>query len=152
MPTRRPDTSWPNLRDMIKYKIDKVSQLPVIINAFYSLPMSCQNTSLLLQETEESQAVPLRNTSPIPLASGGLRLPPFSARKRDETNPNEAPKSFMTEQEASELKGFIFAQLHEFDELVHLYDQRVQMLIELQESPIHNTTCVRTLSPPQRTL
>jgi serine/threonine-protein phosphatase 4 regulatory subunit 2 len=85
--------------------------------------MSCQNTSILLQETEEAQAVPLRNTSPIPLASGGLRLPPFPARKRDETNPNEAPKSFMTDQEASELKGFIFAQLHEFDELVNLYDQ-----------------------------
>lgn len=85
--------------------------------------MSCQNTSILLQETEEAQAVPLRNTSPIPLASGGLRLPPFPARKRDETNPNEAPKSFMTDQEANELKGFIFAQLHEFDELVNLYDQ-----------------------------
>jgi len=102
----QPDTPWPKLRDMIKYKIDK-------------------NTSLLLQETEESQVVPLRNTSPIPLASGGLRLPSFPARKRDEMNPNEAPKSFMTEQEASELKGFIFAQLHEFDEGPPFTIQRV---------------------------
>ena len=43
-------------------------------------------------------------------------MPPFPPRKRDESNPNEAPKSFMTEQEANELKGFIFAQLHEFEE------------------------------------
>jgi len=43
-------------------------------------------------------------------------LPPFPPRKRDESNQNEAPKNFMTEQEANELKGFIFAQLHEFEE------------------------------------
>jgi serine/threonine-protein phosphatase 4 regulatory subunit 2 len=60
--------------------------------------------------------VPLRDASPTPLASGGLRLPPFPPRKRDELNPNEAPKNFMTEQEANEFKGFIFAQLHEFEE------------------------------------
>jgi len=102
----QPDSSWPKLRDMIKYKIDR-------------------NTSLLLQETEESQQVPLRVTSPTSLASGGLRLPPFPPRKRDESNPNEAPKSFMTEQEANELKGFIFAQLHEFEESPPFTIQRV---------------------------
>jgi len=91
---------------MIKYKIDR-------------------NTSLLLQETEESQQVPLRATSPISLASGGLRLPPFPPRKRDESNPNEAPKNFMNEQEANELKGFIFAQLHEFEESPPFTIQRV---------------------------
>jgi serine/threonine-protein phosphatase 4 regulatory subunit 2 len=71
---------------------------------------------MLLQETEESQQVPLLNPSPSPLASGGLRLPPFPPRKSDELNQNEAPKNFMTESEANELKGFIFAQLHEFEE------------------------------------
>jgi len=100
------DSPWPKLRDMIKYKIDK-------------------NTYLLLQETGKSQQVPPQDTAPIPLASGGLRLPPFLPRKRDESNPNEAPRSFMTMEEANELKGFIFAQLHEFEEDPPFTIQRV---------------------------
>ena len=45
-------------------------------------------------------------------------MPPFPSRKRDETNPNEAPKSYMTEAEANELKGFIYEQLDDFEECV----------------------------------
>lgn len=75
-----------------------------------------QKTSLFLQNGE---GPPPPSLSPIALASGGLKLPPFPSRKREETNPNEGPKSYMTEDEANELKGFIFEQLHEFEECVH---------------------------------
>jgi len=97
--------SLPKLRDIIKYKIN-------------------QNTQLMLQKFEETQ-IPTRPSSPTPLASGGLRLPPFSPRKRDGLNLNEAPKSYMNEHEANELKGFIFAQLHEFEESPPFTIQRV---------------------------
>lgn len=104
---------WPKLRDIIKYKVDKV--WVQCNNSAGNRLNNLQNTTLLLNLAEQDPAIP-RATSPTPTATGGLRLPPFSPRKRDELNPNEAPKSRMNEQEANELKGFIFAQMEEFEE------------------------------------
>jgi len=67
-----------------------------------------------------------RSFSPQPLPSGGLKLPPFPPRVRDEptlieanvieSSFIEAPISYMNEQQADEMKQVIFAQLHEFEE------------------------------------
>lgn len=58
---------------------------------------------------------PPRPFSPHSLPNGGLRLPPFPPRKRSAMNATEAPVSYMSEQEANELKDSIFLQLHEFE-------------------------------------
>jgi serine/threonine-protein phosphatase 4 regulatory subunit 2 len=49
------------------------------------------------------------------MASGGLKLPPFPPRKPTQMHINETPVSYMTEEQASEMKEFIFAQLNEFE-------------------------------------
>jgi len=70
-----------------------------------------QNIALFLAEkplpppTFQSQTLP----------SGGLKLPPFPPRKQPRPLGHGIPLSYMTEEQANELKGHIFAQLEEFD-------------------------------------
>ena len=49
------------------------------------------------------------------MASGGLKLPPFPPRKSNQMHINETPVGYMTAQQASEMKEFIFAQINEFE-------------------------------------
>jgi serine/threonine-protein phosphatase 4 regulatory subunit 2 len=49
---------------------------------------------------------------PLTTASGGLKLPPFPPRK---LHTNATPVSYMTKEQANEMKDFIFAQLGEFE-------------------------------------
>lgn len=59
--------------------------------------------------------------SPTPSTSGGLKLPPFEARERDESNPNEAPKAFLEEEETRTAKQYLYAQMDSFDRSVFLW-------------------------------
>jgi serine/threonine-protein phosphatase 4 regulatory subunit 2 len=113
------NSDWTKLRDMIKYKIDK-------------------NVSMFLSEAEQPPPTP-RPFSPQPLASGGLKLPPFPPRKRNETNVNESPISYMNEEQATEMKNFVFALLHGFDEYPPFTIQRV---CELSLRPKQNYNSV----------
>lgn len=74
-----------------------------------------QNISLFLSQANDALPAPVLLTSPRPLQSGGLKLPPFPPRPRDINNPNEAPKSILTIDEAKEFKEVIFQQMDEFD-------------------------------------
>lgn len=49
------------------------------------------------------------------MPSGGLKLPPFPSRSRDENNPHEAPKSILTAKETQDFKEILFGQLDEFE-------------------------------------
>lgn len=53
---------------------------------------------------------------PLTLPSGGLKMPPFPPRKLIQMHINEIPVSYMTSEQANEMKGHIFTQLDEFDE------------------------------------
>jgi serine/threonine-protein phosphatase 4 regulatory subunit 2 len=48
--------------------------------------------------------------------NGGLKLPPFPPRRPDGRIVNEIPVVYMNEEQANELKEFIFTQLHQFEE------------------------------------
>ena len=50
------------------------------------------------------------------LKAGNLRLPPFPPREPNDQNQNDVPKVYTNQQDTGEIKGFIFKQLHEFDE------------------------------------
>ena len=52
------------------------------------------------------------------LTNGGLKLPPFPSRERDESNPNEAAKAHFTPEEAAVVKETLFTQLDDFDACV----------------------------------
>ncbi|KAH7924587.1 hypothetical protein BV22DRAFT_1013056 [Leucogyrophana mollusca] len=104
----QPNTDWNQLREMIKYKVDK------------NIVLFLSDASVLKNADDLSRAY-----SPGPLPGGGLKLPPFPPRKRNDLNPNEAPKVHMNQDEATEMKGFIFKQLHEFEENPPFTIQRV---------------------------
>jgi hypothetical protein len=78
-----------------------------------------QSIILFLAQANDALPTPVLLTSPRALPSGGLKLPPFPPRARDENNPNEAPKSILTADDANEYKEIIFKQLDEFDGYVH---------------------------------
>lgn len=90
------DISWEKLRTIIKTKLD-------------------QNISLILSQSNDALSTVPLFTSPRALPSGGLRLPPFQSRPRDENNPNEAPKSILTATEAEEFKEVLYGELDEFE-------------------------------------
>ncbi|OJA14833.1 hypothetical protein AZE42_00787 [Rhizopogon vesiculosus] len=93
-----PKTEWDLLRDIIKYKVEK-------------------NISLFLADLPPPPS--LRHLQPLSedlLKAGNLRLPPFPPREQNDINHNEVPKVYMSQQDADEVKGFIFKQLHEFDD------------------------------------
>ncbi|KAF9466358.1 PPP4R2-domain-containing protein [Collybia nuda] len=88
------DADWDVVRNAIKYKIEK-------------------NIEIFL--LEKSQPPPTPTYQPLTLVSGGLRLPPFPPRKLNQMHLNETPLSYMTRDQANEMKGFIYTQLDEFD-------------------------------------
>ncbi|KAI0273547.1 PPP4R2-domain-containing protein [Gloeopeniophorella convolvens] len=79
------DIDWPKLRDIIKHKID-------------------QNIAAFLADAERLNAASIHVPpfSSQPSTAGGLKLPPFTSRERDESNPTRPP-------------GLIYAQLDVFD-------------------------------------
>ncbi|EKM55592.1 uncharacterized protein PHACADRAFT_161613 [Phanerochaete carnosa HHB-10118-sp] len=90
------DTEWSRLREMLKHKIGK-------------------NVVLFLSQSNDVLPSPPVITSPRPLPSGGLKLPPFPPRPRNPHNPNEAPKSILSDNEANEYKEIILKQLDELE-------------------------------------
>ncbi|KAG6868279.1 hypothetical protein C0993_005564 [Termitomyces sp. T159_Od127] len=90
------DSDWSVLRNVIKYKIT-------------------ENVTAFLKE-KSSPPPPPPPFQPLTLVSGGLKLPPFPPRKQQRApHMTPIPVSYMTEAQANELKGYIFAQLDEFD-------------------------------------
>lgn len=87
------DAEWTLLRDVLKYKISE--NLRIFLN--------------------EKPGAPPLTFSPQHLATGGLRLPPFPSGKHARSSRNAIPASYMTEEQARELKGQIFTQLDGFD-------------------------------------
>ncbi|EIN07432.1 hypothetical protein PUNSTDRAFT_71551 [Punctularia strigosozonata HHB-11173 SS5] len=110
MPSRLKNRScsseWSRLRDIIKHKLN-------------------QNIAMFLAEQNDNTATPPTPWTARVSTPGGMKLPPFPARERNEQNPNEAPKSKLTEEEANDAKKYIFAQLHEFEGAPPFTIQRV---------------------------
>lgn len=73
-----------------------------------------QNISLFLATTQKPP-LPAPYT-PINTTLGGLKLPPFLPRSVGHAHSNDAPISYMTEEEANEMKENVFAQLDQFEE------------------------------------
>ncbi|KAG0705946.1 PPP4R2-domain-containing protein [Suillus ampliporus] len=101
-----PRTEWDLLRDIIKYKVDK-------------------NIALFLADPPPHHAEEFQPLSEDLLKAGNLKLPPFPLREQNDLNHNEVPKVYMNQREADDIKGFIFRQLHEFDDEPPFTIQRV---------------------------
>jgi len=112
---------WPKLRDIIKYKIN-------------------QNIAAFLADAQshKSSSIYVPPFSPRPSTNGGLKLPPFTSRERDESNPNEAPKAHYTPEEAAVMKETLFTQLDEFDTAPFT----IQRLADLCARPRENYTAL----------
>lgn len=108
-------SEWTRLRDIIKYKIDKVrpSCYPAGRNIAQRWPL--QNVTTFLAEAKPLPPAPPRGAPREPKTPGGLWLPPFPPRTRDVLNQNEPPKAYLTQAEADDLKLAIYAQIHEFE-------------------------------------
>ena len=107
---------WPRLREMIKYKIQKVCWPQPLHHTLYLQAFNLKNIDIFLGNPEYStpkQPPPFVNR---PDTNGGLRLPPVRPRARNPTNPIEARVSYMTKEETEEATAGIFAQLDEFEE------------------------------------
>ncbi|RDB24136.1 Serine/threonine-protein phosphatase 4 regulatory subunit 2 [Hypsizygus marmoreus] len=111
------DSDWTILRSAIKHKIG-------------------ENVAMFLADKYRPSPPTFQ---PLTLASGGLKLPPFPTRKEPRPHMNEVPVSYMTEEQANELKGYIFAQLDEFESQPPFTIQRV---CELCLHPKHHYSSV----------
>jgi len=100
------------MRSSIKYK----RWLEVFLVG-RSRPDDFQNTTLFLTTTQKPAAP--APYLPSTTANGGLKLPPFLPRKLNLIHVSDPPVSFMTEEEANELKAHIFTQLDQFEGQVH---------------------------------
>ncbi|KAG6874055.1 hypothetical protein C0995_006912 [Termitomyces sp. Mi166 len=90
------NSDWGVLRNAIKYKIT-------------------ENVAAFLKK-KSSPPAPPPTFQPLTLVSGGLKLPPFPPRKQQRApHMSPIPVNYMTEDQANELKGYVFAQLDEFD-------------------------------------
>lgn len=111
-------TEWLKLRDILKCKIDKVLfSFQRNIRPLLTLPFCLQNIASFLADAEKlkESRTQLPSFSSAPSTSGGLKLPPFEARERDESNPNEAPKAILEEGETKAAKQYLYAQIDSFD-------------------------------------
>ncbi|KAH9001350.1 PPP4R2-domain-containing protein [Lactarius akahatsu] len=113
------DVDWPKLRDIIKYKID-------------------QNIAAFLADSHKTSSIYVPPFSPRPSTNGGMKLPPFTSRERDESNPNEAPKAEYTAEEAVAAKETIYSQLDGFDSAPFT----IQRLADLCARPRENYTAL----------
>ncbi|OCH94953.1 PPP4R2-domain-containing protein [Obba rivulosa] len=98
------NVEWSLLKDIIKYKVEK-------------------NIALFLTggfKPEDKRPKPLEPPQP-----GGLKLPPFPPRPRNESSPNEAPKTILSEKEAEEFKNAIFELLDQFESSPPFTIQRI---------------------------
>ncbi|KAF5386622.1 hypothetical protein D9615_001891 [Tricholomella constricta] len=99
------DCDWVVLRNAIKYKIS-------------------ENTAVFLAEKSQPPQPP--TFQPLTSESGGLKLPPFPPRKQQRApHMTPIPISYMNKNQANELRGYIFAQLDEFDSNPPFTIQRV---------------------------
>ncbi|KAF8232321.1 PPP4R2-domain-containing protein [Tricholoma matsutake] len=98
------NSSWDMLRNIIRHKIN-------------------QNITMFF--AENSPRMPPHTFEPLSTPSGGLKLPPFPPCKPNQIQINETPVSYMTEEQASEMKEFIYAQLDEFESEPPFTIQRV---------------------------
>ncbi|KAH9966585.1 PPP4R2-domain-containing protein [Russula dissimulans] len=115
------DVEWPKLRNIIKYKIEQN------IAAFF-----------VDAQDHKSSSIYVPPFSPRPSTNGGLKLPPFTSRERDESNPNEAPKAHYMPEEAATIKTTLFSQLDEFDAAPFT----IQRLADLCARPRENYTAL----------
>ncbi|KAI0005954.1 PPP4R2-domain-containing protein [Russula compacta] len=115
------DAEWPKLRDIIKYKIN-------------------QNIAAFLADIQDhkSSSIYVPPFSPRPSTNGGLKVPPFTSRERDESNPNEAPKVHYTSEEAEVVKATLFTQLDEFNAAPFT----IQRIADLCARPRENYTAL----------
>ncbi|THH07215.1 hypothetical protein EW146_g9386 [Bondarzewia mesenterica] len=125
------ETEWIRLRDMIKYKID-------------------QNISSFLADADKlNKSDGLRLFSPQPSTPGGLKLPPFLPRPRDESNPNEAPKSVLTQTEADAFKETLYLQLDVFEGAPFTIQRLSELCVRPRE---HYTSVGKYLRALEKTL
>ncbi|KAF8447677.1 PPP4R2-domain-containing protein [Boletus edulis BED1] len=103
--TLDPNTEWQLLREMIKYRIN-------------------ENIALFLADATQPTEPSKPATGTVD-SSGNLRLPPFPPRQPNEMNPHEVPKARLNQDEANEMKNFIFRQLHDFEDNPPFTIQRV---------------------------
>ncbi|KAL0947058.1 hypothetical protein HGRIS_013199 [Hohenbuehelia grisea] len=114
------DFEWSKLRDIIKHKIDR-------------------NIAYFLSELGVRPDSP-RPFTPVSFPSGGLKLAPFPPRRHTQTGmTTTAPINYMTEEQANDLKGHIFTQLHAFETNPPF---TVQRLCELVVNPTDHYNCV----------
>ncbi|KAF9009400.1 PPP4R2-domain-containing protein [Cyathus striatus] len=89
------DSDWNKLREAIKHKIE-------------------MNISLFLASSVRPKTP--EPFEPVQFPSGGLKLPPFPPRKLNVMHSGDTPLTYLSEEQANELKKYIFEQLDEFDE------------------------------------
>ncbi|KAJ7740743.1 PPP4R2-domain-containing protein [Mycena maculata] len=94
------NSKWPELRKIIKHKIN-------------------QNVALFL--SGPGRPPPSAQFQPVPTMTGGLKLPPFPARKPVVPT----PVNYMTAQEAAEMEDALSALLDQFDSNPPFTIQRV---------------------------
>jgi len=87
-----------------------------------SLTPPFQNLAAFLADAEKlhDAHILISPYSSNPLTNGGLKLPPFAFRERNESNPNEAPKAVLSKQEVLAFKNSLYTQLDVFDKCVAL--------------------------------
>lgn len=107
---------WSHIRDIVKFKVQGVRvRAP---NYHLSSLTTAQNIDVYLDDPDLSSPKGMPPFLIRPSTEGGLRMPPNRPRPRNPANPMVYPKSFMTKEEANEMKSSIFAQLEEFDRWV----------------------------------
>ncbi|KAJ7219143.1 PPP4R2-domain-containing protein [Mycena pura] len=94
------NTEWPEIREIIKYKINK-------------------NTELFLSGPRRPPFPP--HFHPVATSSGGLKIAPFPPHR----TAVPAPVNYMTAEEAADMKDSVFALLDQFDSNPPFTIQRV---------------------------
>ncbi|KAF9264753.1 PPP4R2-domain-containing protein, partial [Marasmius fiardii PR-910] len=95
---------WVKLRAIIKHKISE--------------------NITLFQENREPPPPPPAFV-PTPLQSGGLKLPPFPPRRQSPLTSFEIPVNYMNDEQAAQMKQYIFDQLDQFESNPPFTIQRV---------------------------
>ncbi|KAH9043316.1 PPP4R2-domain-containing protein [Lactarius pseudohatsudake] len=96
------------------------------------------NIAAFLADSHKTSSIYVPPFSPRPSTNGGLKLPPFTSRERDESNPNEAPKAEYTVEEVAAAKETIYSQLDGFDSAPFT----IQRLADLCARPRENYTAL----------
>lgn len=80
---------------------------------------------------------------PQSMGSGGLKLPPFPPRQLNQLTTNDPPVSYMTEEQVSQMKKYIFGQLDEFDASVLGLVQTINT--DITQNSVHDSKTLRTV-------